>query len=82
MLNQVEKEQIEKLEQDIASLRDDLTLHRMIISGLLNNLFQHDPERHSTFFSSLRTELDKLPVGSIAQQESESRVQEWIDAHR
>jgi len=79
---QPEKERIEELEREILSLRNDLTLHQVMISGLINILLGGGSEQRESFFLALRKELNKLPNGSIAKQELEFNIQKWIDAQR
>lgn len=82
MWTQLEKERIDELEREISSLRSDLTLHQIMISGLIHTLLCGDSEQRESFFSVLRKELNKFPNGSISKQELEFNIQKWIDAQR
>lgn len=82
MLSQVEKERFEKLENETAKLSNEVAMQQIVISGLLHTLFRTDSGDHSAFFSVLREELNKLPFGSVIQQDYSHSIQKLIDRYR
>ena len=82
MLNPVERERIEQLENEISSLRDEVAVQRILVSGLIHSLFRTDSANQSAFFELLREELNKLPLGSGKQQEFTHLIQTLIDRYR
>ncbi|MFP2424055.1 hypothetical protein ACLEXA_21390 [Pseudescherichia vulneris] len=82
MLSLVEKERIEQLENEMVSLRKEIEMQQILISGLLHSLFHTKTSNHSAFFEVLSEELNKLRLGSVKQQEYSYHIQQVIDRYR
>ncbi|MEX0567331.1 hypothetical protein AB3X30_27300 [Raoultella terrigena] len=82
MLTQIEKDRIEKLENEVATLHKEVVMQQIMISGLLHSFFRNESSNQEAFFSVISEELNRLRFGSVKHQEFSHDIQQLLDRYR
>ncbi|ENO4204308.1 MULTISPECIES: hypothetical protein [Enterobacteriaceae] len=82
MLTTAEQQRIQFLENETETLRNEVAMQRVLISGLLHSFFRGQSPNESAFFDVLMEEINKLPEYSVERQDFTYNIQRFIDRYR